>query len=221
MKIGFAWPHTHPYYHRIFTERMFCMRRPVAAEYQLLTPNSDGPIDCIRNELCQQALITNCTHVFWADTDQGYPDDTLVKLLAHELPIVCAKVHRRKAPYEPLLKRWNPDKSDPEKPYVDVEDSEWAFNLKDDPLWPLVEVDATGFGCNLMAIEVIEKMERPWFQFDLYTRPTVGEDIYFWRKARAMGYKVYVDVSIEVGHIGQTLINKETYFAYKRSLSMG
>ena len=150
MNIGIAWPHTMPFYHKFFTERMFCLSRP-RGEFRLLIPNSDGPLDSIRNELCQQALISDCTHIFWCDTDQVYPEDTLIRLLSHELPIVCAKVHRRKAPYDPLLKLLNPNREDKDNPYIDMPYNKWA--LRSDPN-ELIEVDATGFGCNLMRIEV-------------------------------------------------------------------
>ena len=128
MNIGIAWPHTMPFYHKFFTERMFCLSRP-RGEFRLLIPNSDGPLDSIRNELCQQALISGGTHIFC--------------LLSHELPIVCAKVHRRKAPYDPLLKLLNPNREDKDNPYVDVPYNKWA--LRSDPN-ELIEVDATGTG---------------------------------------------------------------------------
>lgn len=214
MKVGIAWPHTMPYYHKLFTERMFCMYRP-RGEFQLLIPNCDGPLDSVRNELCQQALITECTHIFWADTDQTYPEDTLIKLLDHNLPIVCAKVHRRKAPYDPLLKRVNPDKQDKQNPYIDVEFDEWA--MRDDPK-KLICVDATGFGCNLMWIEVIENIKPPWFMFDLYQKPVVGEDFYFWAKAREAGYQIFVDCSINVGHISTAVVDMNVYKHYRNSV---
>lgn len=217
MKIGIAWPHTNQYYHKLFVERIFCMMRPAGA-FQLLVPNCDGPLDSVRNELCQQALLTECTHIFWCDTDQVYPADVLVRLINRDLPIVCAKVHRRKAPYDPLLKRVNPDIEDTQNPYVDVEYKEWALRSSPDEL---IEVDATGFGCNLMRIEVIENIEPPWFMFDLYQKPVVGEDFYFWKKAREAGYKILVDCSIDIGHIATAVVNHETFKAYRNSVALG
>lgn len=211
MKIGIAWPHTMPFYHKLFVERIFCLIRPIG-EFQLLVPNCDGPLDSVRNELCQQALITDCTHIFWCDTDQVYAPDTLIRLMDHNLPIVCAKVHRRRQPFDPLLKRINPDVEDKQNPYIDVEYDEWALRDKANQL---ISVDATGFGCNLMWIEVIENIKPPWFMFDLYQKPIVGEDFYFWKKAREAGYQIFVDCSIDVGHIGMAVVNQETYKAYR------
>ena len=215
MKIGLALPHTHISYHRLFVHSFFCMERTV--DMALLTPNSTGPIDTVRNELCQQALLLDCTHIFWCDTDQTYPPDTLTKLLSHRLPIVCAKVHRRHPPYDALLKRDNPDKEDTLNPYIDVDYDEWG--LRGDA-HGLIEVDATGFGCNLMHIEVIEKMPRPWFLTKLYQKPTIGEDFFFWRQARELGYKIMVDCSIDVGHITDAVVNGRTFVA-NRKLDLG
>ena len=216
MKMGIALPNTYSHYPRQFVQSFFCLQRPESAV--LLTPNCDGPIDSVRNELCQQALLHECTHIFWCDTDQVYSPDVMPRLINWKLPIVCAKVHRRKPPFDPLLKRVNPDEEDKENPYIDVDIDEWAYNLNDSPDYPLVEVDATGFGCNLISIEVIEKMERPWFQFDLYSKPTVGEDIYFWRKAKDLGFKIFVDCSIQIGHLGTVNVDQQTYFAYRKSM---
>ena len=211
MRIGLALPHTRKYYDALFVKSFFSMERPF--DMALLTPNSTGPIDTVRNELCMQALMLDCTHVFWMDCDQVYPPNTLTRLISHNLPIVCAKVHRRHPPYDALLKRYNPDKEDKLEPYVDIEYDEWA--LRANPL-ELLEVDATGFGCNLLAIEVIEKMKRPWFMMNLYVKPVIGEDMYFWEQAKKLGYKIMVDCSINVGHISEAVVDQRTYVEWRK-----
>ena len=219
MKLGIALPHTHSHYHRLFVQSFFCIIRPENAV--LLIPNSDGPLDGVRNELCQQALIHGCDHIWWCDTDQVYPPDVLVKLIDRNLPIVCAKVHRRKPPYDPLLKRLNKNRKKDDPFYIDIKYDEWALRNKPDEL---IEVDATGFGCNLMAIEVIEKMSKPWFKFNLYPKDRnepIGEDFYFWNKAKNLGYKIFVDCSINIGHIADAVVDGRTYKSYRNHMSMG
>ena len=211
-RIGVALPHTRLVYHRLFVHSFFCMERPV--DLALLTPQSTGPIDTARNELCQQALLLDCTHIFWCDTDQVYPPNTLTQLLSHDLPIVCAKVHRRHEPYDALLKRYNPNKLDKLNPYIDVPYEEWGLRSDANGL---VEIDATGFGCNLMRIEVIEKMPRPWFVMKLYQKPTISEDFYFWDQAKKLGYRIYADCSLDIGHIADAVVNSRTYLAYRES----
>ena len=211
MRIGLALPHTRRYYDALFVKSFFSMARPY--DMALLTPNSTGPIDTVLNELCTQAMLLDCSHILWMDCDQVYPTDTITKLVGHDLPIVCAKVHRRHPPYDALLKRYNPDKKDKLNPYVDLEYDEWA--LRKNPL-DLIEVDATGFGCNLMKIEVIERMTKPWFLMNLYVNPVIGEDMYFWGQAKKLGYKIMVDCSINVGHISEAVVDQRTYVEWRK-----
>lgn len=209
--IGIALPDTNSHFRKEFVDSFFCMARPV--QYAYLRPQTSGPIDGVRNELVQRALMHNCTHIFWCDTDQKIPADTMLKLINHEQPIVCAKVHRRKPPYDPLLKRVNPD-GESEMVYLDIPSEEWSGK-------ELIEVDATGFGCCLIDIKVMQDMEKPWFKMDIHSKPVIGEDIYFWRKVKVLGYKIFVDCSINIGHLGTASVDEKTYFAYKYSQDVG
>lgn len=180
------------------------MKKP--AEYNLIVPTLhpgefQENIAAIRNNLIEQALSEDCTHIVMMDTDQRYPRDTLTKLLNHNLPIVGAKVHRRYSPFDPLLIRGRIGK------YWKVPDEEWENHDG------LIEVDATGTGCLMIQSEVFKKLEYPWFKI-LPTRGkrrAVGEDIYFCSKAKKAGFPIFVDVSIEIGHFTTLEINKNFY----------
>ena len=68
-------------------------------------------------------------------------------------------------------------------------------------MWPptmLCEVDAVGFGALLMKMDVLDGMEFPWFKFD-----DCGEDIYFCVRAKEHGFKVWLDPTYVLGHIGE------------------
>lgn len=210
MKLGIALPHTWSHYPKQFVHSFFCMIRPDDAV--LLTPECDGPLDSVRNELVTQAQMHDCTQIFWADTDQMYPPDTMVRMINHHLPVVVAKVHRRKEPYDPLLKRINPDKDDKNNPYIDIDFEEWAFRVE-----PLIEVDATGLGCALIDIEVFDRISPPWFMYEIYKKPPIGEDFYFWRKVKDAGYRIMVDLTIDIRHLTVGAVNKDTFLAYRKS----
>ena len=214
MRLGIALPHTWSHYPKEFVHSFFCMIRPDDAV--LLTPVTDGPLDTVRNELVQQAIIHNCDHIFWCDTDQIYPADTMPRMIAHNLPVVVAKVHRRKPPYDALLKRVNPDAGDINHPYIDISVEEWAYSTE-----RVIEVDATGFGCVLIRMEVFNAIAPPWFLYDLYVHPPVGEDVYFWRKVQGAGYRVMVDLDIDIKHLTVAAVNKDTFFAYRKNQELG
>jgi hypothetical protein len=53
----------------------------------------------------KQALVKRCTHLLMMDTDQTYPQDTITKLLSHDVTVCGAVIHRRYPPFEPILYR--------------------------------------------------------------------------------------------------------------------
>lgn len=62
----------------------------------------------------------------------------------------------------------------------------------------VVEVDAAGTGCMMIHRSVLEKVPRPWFSY----REGGTEDMYFCRKAKAAGFRVYGDLSVICSHSG-------------------
>jgi hypothetical protein len=180
------------------------------AEYNLILPTLHpgefyDNIAAVRNHLAEQALINKCTHILMMDTDQIYPPDTVTKLIAHNLPIVGAKVHRRYAPFDPLLLRGSLGK------YHRIPDEEW------EACDGLIEVDATGTGCTMFQSEVFRKLEFPWFKIipGRGKRKSVGEDVYMFSKAKKAGYRIFVDTSIEIGHLTMLEINRHFSKLYR------
>jgi hypothetical protein len=94
--------------------------------------------------------------------------------------------------------------------YYIVSDEEWSKPQ-------LMEVDATGTGCLLIRTEVFLNMDYPWFEFTkTEAGKVVGEDVGFCKKAKKAGYKIYVDTSINCGHMGLLEVNAGTYFVNKK-----
>ena len=68
----------------------------------------------------------------------------------------------------------------------------------------------------MIKMHVFEAIEPPWFRFILYdNKSPVGEDAYFYMQAKKMGFKVFVDCSIPIGHLAVLNINEEAYWQYK------
>ena len=200
IRLGIALPNTSDTYPSKFVDSFCVITKPA---HLYLRPTGGGPIDAVRNDLVRLAQLHECTHIWMADTDQIYPQDVLMRMLEHERDIIAAKVHRRKPPYDPILYRGTLDD------FTDVPVEEWKDG-------GLIEVDATGFGSVLIKMNVFDAIEKPWFVFDLYNyEKPVGEDIGFYVKAKAAGFKVWVDCSIKIGHLASLVITEESYFAYK------
>ena len=70
----------------------------------------------------------------------------------------------------------------------------------------LIELDYVGLGFIAINFEVFKKIKFPWFEtFDLFDKKnenvlSIGEDFDFCKKAKAVGYKIYGDPTIKIGH---------------------
>lgn len=163
----------------------------------------NGPIDTLRNDIVEKALSMGITHLLMCDVDQIYPVDTISKLLSHKLPIVGAKVHRRYPPFDPIMMRVVDNIS-----YEPIDEYESGS---------LVEVDATGTGCIMYDTSIFRKLPYPWFKFQKNPENgmVIGEDIGLCQDLKEAGYRIYVDTSVEVGHLATMVINAATHNLYR------
>ena len=169
-------------------------------EYTLIHADN-GPIDTLRNDLVDAAFQVGATHLIMLDTDQIYPPGTIPRLISHRLPIVGCVVHRRYPPFDPILLKGKLGD------YDSMDD--WTEG-------DLVEVDATGTGCLMFDMQVFRDMPRPWFRFrHLESGEGIGEDIGFCSDLREAGHRIFVDTSIQCGHLTTLCVDKNTYALYK------
>jgi hypothetical protein len=197
-KLGIGVPCSFPFVPISFVNSFIMMDRP---NFEYITCDN-GPIDTLRNDIVSKALQTGCTKLIMLDVDQIYPTNTITKLLKHDLPVVGAKIHRRYPPFDPILLRLGKDRYEP------IEDYEPGS---------LVEVDATGGGCVMFDMKVFKELPKPWFRFqkDEETGMTIGEDIGFFQDLKEAGYKIFVDTSVEIGHLTTMIVNQATHSLYK------
>lgn len=204
IKLGICLPHTSDMVPIQFFDSFLYMDKPPEWTYHRMRfpMGTTSNIATVRNAIVRAALEDGCTHVLMMDTDQVYPPDTITKLLKHAesgMRIVTAKVHRRYPPFDPVMLRGSIDR------YEVVPYEEWRKG-------GLVEVDATGAACMLVDIDVYLNMEVPWYGSPLSEKgKEVGEDIYFCYKARQAGYRIWVDTSINVGHLALMEIEKSFF----------
>ena len=151
-------------------------------------------IDQVRNLIADWA--TRYDYLFSVDSDIVLPPDCLVKMLAHDVPMVSGVYMQRKSNVEIIeIYRKNATGG-----ITNIAFSEIARP-------GLHEIDGCGFGCVLVKSEVIHAIGYPQFVYTsaLSHVDTVSEDVDFCRKAQATGAKIYVDSSIVCNHIGTTI----------------
>lgn len=183
-----------------------------------LIMKTNGPIDTLRNDIVEKALSEGATSLLMCDVDQEYDPQTVTKLLAHKLPMVGAKVHRRYPPFDPIILRL-------------TEEGYKPLGVGDYEQGSLVECDATGNGCVLYDMEIFRRLPKPWFRFRKHpdNGMIIGEDIGLCQDLKAAGYKIYVDTSIEIGHLTTMVVTEATHKLYcamtmakeKKNLAIG
>ena len=168
-----------------------------------------GRQDDQRNSIIHEVLKhgNEYSHILFLDCDHRFPSDTIVKLLSHNKPIVSGLSFRRMEPFDPVIFNWN----DEVEEYKNI--TEWGKDL--------IEVDATGGACLLIELDVFRKMEFPWFEF--YTgydrngrKVRISEDLYFCKKAKELGYKIYVDPTCQNKHLGSLEVDIDTWKNYNK-----
>lgn len=164
----------------------------IAFEFGLATVgNVLTPI--ARERIAEIAVEGEWDYLFFIDDDMICPPDMFEQLYAHQRDIVGALAFTRFAPHKPVI-------------YIVDEgfDSVTKQNYYTSKCWltypkdTLVECDAVGFGAVLINCGVLRSMRQPWF-----TAATgKGEDIQFCFDAGKSGFKVFMDTSCKLGHLG-------------------
>jgi SAM-dependent methyltransferase len=147
-----------------------------------------------RNFLVNAALATGCDYLLMLDDDMLVPHDLPIKLMAHNKKVVGALYYQRGGVYRPVaMTQVGPDE------YGESHFNFWSHNdprILDYP--GLHPADVIGGGCMLFDTEVFERVPKPYFEWE----KDVGTDIAICSKLRHLGYDVWLDTSIELGHVG-------------------
>tara|TARA_B100000929_G_scaffold143971_1_gene113930 strand:- start:640 stop:1290 length:651 start_codon:yes stop_codon:yes gene_type:complete len=151
--------------------------------------NMGSEVTMQRQQLVEQALETDCTHIMWIDADMQFPVDTLNILLAADKDIIAGNYSTRVPPHRPVAFK--------SKNNLDSR----VFSGKG-----IEKVWAVGSGMMLVKREVYENVSPPHYKIEYsedYTN-LVGEDIYFCNLVNKDGYEVYIshDLSDRIAHIG-------------------
>jgi hypothetical protein len=139
----------------------------------------------LRNKAVKAAQAAGASHLLFLDSDMRFPEDTLDRLLAHNLDIVAAN-------------------------YVQRTMSEWCVAraggvpVQSEGRTGLQWVDSTGTGVMLIKMSVFNAVSKPWFDTPFNGQTFTGEDVYFCQRARSLRFPVHIDhdLSQDVRHQG-------------------
>jgi GT2 family glycosyltransferase len=147
-----------------------------------------------RNHIVNTFLKTDCEYLLWIDDDVVPPPNAIEKLIAHDVDAVSA-----------LCFCTRPNDAGAIAPYpVTMKDAPNGEYLIYFPQQPLDEIDACGGGCVLVKRSLYEhpEMKAP-YQHSMKENGEMGAtcDFNIWKRARAAGFKLYVDSTVVCSHI--------------------
>lgn len=141
-----------------------------------------------REKALADARASGSTHLLFIDSDQTFPADLAVRLLAHRKPVVACNVPTKQIPSAPTA--WDT----PRGPVLSQGKSGLA------PVWRV------GTGIMLLELAALVKLRSPFFAITWNSSLSEydGEDWYFCAKLERAGIPILIDhdLSQEIGHIG-------------------
>lgn len=220
MKVAICTPYhgtvTGEYAFSLAEMAMRSVRTPVRRGDRTGTPElrifalSSSRLARARNEIMRAATAWGAEFLLWIDSDQSFPDDTLLRLLSLDLAVVGANIPRRTQPTGPTASR---DTGAGRSPVYSTSELAAARAVE--------QVDGLGLGCTLVdmavirAIAVLAEREGRATVEPLFAdvtaadpRDDVGEDRYFFEILKRAGVPVHVDhwLSRRVGHVFETIL---------------
>lgn len=186
---------------------------PVAMIHGEGTYTHDARNNCVKSAFNSPGMADadgypRWSHLFFVDSDMLFNPDLIYNLYKHDKDIACGCYVQKKTPFVPNAGTLNPD---------GITYDFYGPNYFDPK--GLIEVDMAGTGLMLINRRVFMKMDWPWFEF-LRTPTTeerakeqitkyhqrtcevMGEDVAFCRKAKELGFKVWLDLHNQGSHLG-------------------
>lgn len=159
-----------------------------------------------RNTLSDLAQVRGYDYVLWIDSDQTFPPDLLPRLYRHNKDFVTGVCYFRKPPYTPVIYET-----------MECEDTEEGPKTKiqmytDRPLQTdIFQVAGCGFGVCLTSVKMLTDVKSQFPEAPFTPIKNFGEDLSFCWKARQLGYEIWCDPTIDIGHIAHFEVNGKNY----------
>lgn len=145
-------------------------------------------IDFNRNQLVEFALQNGSSHLLFVDSDIQFPADGLARLLAHDKDIVGGYYNTRMG-------------SNP----VRVKDENGKIVFANPLPTSMFQCVVLPTGFMLIKLACLKRLQRPYFSVVTHEKGTVGEDVWFCKKAHDVGIEIWCDPTIPLGHVGKKI----------------
>jgi len=194
----------------------------------------DSLISRVRNRMASRFLDSTADYLLTIDSDVIFPcggympklpnlvpfnnevwkRNSLDVLLAHQEGIVAAVYFKKMSPHSPSLRLLE------DRHNISEADSQaWQYNWLN--MTGLLEVRYASSGFMLIHRRVFEAVPYPWYQPYVYRGEYLSEDWAFCQRALDAGYRIYVDPSLQLGHIGSYVYTAGDFLLEKQIRSSG
>ena len=146
-----------------------------------------------RDRLACKAINQGYTHVLWIDADMVFTEELLEDLQFSGKDFVTGIAVSRRKPFSSCLFK-----------STDLEHLERWGDVDTMPK-NTFEIAGCGFACVLISVDILKAVQ---LRFGTCFTPmnSYGEDIAFCRRAKELGYRIFAEPAVKVGHIGHLAI---------------
>jgi len=204
---------------------MLCLSRPnTNIGFSLVSLCGNSNVTAARNLSIQEVFIQEeavkykFDYLLFIDSDVIFAFEDIQKLLAYQKDVIAGTYFAKSIPFFPVAGYYDINKIENGFPKVTKEQ---VSSKK------LLEVDWVGCGFLLLKRKIIDKIEYPWFDMRVIDLPKpakrggnitikkelLSEDISFCTKIRELGYKIFLDTSVLLKHIGKSNFTIEHFLA--------
>lgn len=187
----------------------FALRSGGLAAMDILV-NSGALIYVSRDYIARTAIETGADYVLWFDSDVTFEPDILKRLLDDSKDFVTGLYFRRRPPFNPVIYktiRYGEGDEAISEPYEDYPEED------------IFEIDACGLGGCLTKVSMLEDVARNYGTLFTPFRG-YGEDISFAIRAKNLGYQIWCDSRIKMGHVAFNISNESTWKQVKGKINV-
>lgn len=146
-----------------------------------------------RDRIACKAINEGYTHVLWLDADMIYTPDILDDLLFCGQDFVTGLACCRRPPFVLCV-------------FSHVSEAKGAITYKlDEVPDEAFEIQGCGFACVLISVKILKDVMQTYKTCFLPMK-IFGEDVAFCVRARELGYRIFCEPTVRLGHIGHNAV---------------
>lgn len=150
-----------------------------------------------RDKLAKKAVNEGYTHMLWFDSDMIFNEDVLDDLMFSGNQFVTGIYHTRRPPHGSCI-------------FKDISLDNISKYMGNDYPKNTFEIAGCGFGCVLIDVTIVKDVLMTYGEAFLPIHG-LGEDIAFCQRVHDLGYKMYCEPAVRLGHIGHIAIYPEDH----------